>query len=209
MPSLKLCTNTNTLRHKSTFPSEKCRDIAYPAAVRTQNPGQEGWSSWILRVLLPQVSLLWKGWISVQSSCSVVSNSLWPMNTKLPCPPTPGVCSNSCLSSRWCYPTLSSSVIPFSSCLQSFPASGFFQAVSSSHQVAKVLELQLQHQSFQWIFRTGFLWDLLVGSPCSPRDSEESSSTPQFKIINSLVLSFLYNPILTSIHNYWKNYSFD
>ena len=54
---------------------------------------------------------------------------------------------------------------------------GLFQWVSSSHQVAKVLEFQLQHQSFQWIFRTDFLWHWLVGSPCSPMDSQESSLT--------------------------------
>ena len=58
-------------------------------------------------------------------------------------------------------------------------------------------------------FRTAFLYDGLVGSPCSPRDSQESSPTPQFKSINSLVLSFLYSPTLTSIHDYWKNQSFD
>ena len=55
---------------------------------------------------------------------------------------------------------------------------GFFQGVSSSHQVAKVLKFQLQHQSFQWIFRTDFLENWLIGSPCSPRDSQESSLTP-------------------------------
>ena len=49
----------------------------------------------------------------------------------------------------------------------------------------------------------------LVGSPCSPRDSQESSPTPQFKSINSSALSFLYSPILTSIQDYWKNHSFD
>ena len=86
---------------------------------------------------------------------------------------------------------------------------GLFQWVSSSYQVAKVLEFQLQHQSFQWIFRTDFLWDGLVGFPCSPRDSQESSATPQFKSINSLTLSFLYSPTLTSTHDYWKNHSFD
>ena len=59
-------------------------------------------------------------------------------------------CSNSCPSSRWCHPTISSSVVTFSSCLQSFPASGSFQWVSSLHQVAKVLEFQLQLQSFQF-----------------------------------------------------------
>ena len=82
---------------------------------------------------------------------------------------------------------------------------GLFQWVGSSHQVAKVLEFQLQHQSFQWIFWTDFLLDGLVGSPCSPRDSQESSPTPQFKSINSLVLSFLHISIL----DYRKNHSLD
>ena len=83
---------------------------------------------------------------------------------------------------------------------------GLFKWVSSSHQVAKVLEFQLQqHQSLQWIFRTDFLCDWLVWSPCSPGDSQESSPMPQFKSINSSVLSFLCSPTLTSIHDYWKN----
>ena len=89
--------------------------------------------------------------------------------------------------------------------LPSIPASGSFQISQSSDQVAKVLEFQLQHQSFQWTFRTDFLQDGLAGSPCSPRDSQEFSPTPQFKSINSLALSFLYSPSLTSIHDYWKN----
>ena len=80
---------------------------------------------------------------------------------------------------------------------------GLFQWVSSSHQVAKELEFQLQHQSFQWRFRTDFLYDWLVASPCCPRDSQESSPAPQFKSINS-ALSFLYSPNFTSIHDYWK-----
>ena len=84
-----------------------------------------------------------------------------------------------------------------------------FKWVSSSHQVAKVLEFQLQHQSFQWIFRTAFLSDGLVGSPFCLRDSKEFSPTPQFKSINSLALNFLYSPTLTSIHDYWKNHSSD
>ena len=86
---------------------------------------------------------------------------------------------------------------------------GLFQWVSSSHQVAKVLEFQLQHQSCQWILRTDLLQDGLVGSPCSPRDSQESSPTPHFKSINSSALTFLYSPTLTSIHDYWKNHSLD
>ena len=84
-----------------------------------------------------------------------------------------------------------------------------FKWVSSLQEVAKILESHLQHQSFQWIFRTDILWDRLVVFPCSPRDSQESSLTPQFKNINSLVLSFLYSPALTSIHDSWKNRSFD
>ena len=86
---------------------------------------------------------------------------------------------------------------------QSFLMSQFFT------QVAKVLELQLQQQSFQWIFRTDFLWVWLVWSICSPRDSQESSPAPQFKSINSLALSFLYSPTLTSIHDHSKNHSID
>ena len=79
---------------------------------------------------------------------------------------------------------------------------GLFQWVSSLHQVTRVLEFQLQHQSFQWTPRTDFP-DGLVGSPCSPRDSQEASPTPQFKNISSSALSFLYGPVLTSIHDYW------
>ena len=84
-----------------------------------------------------------------------------------------------------------------------------FQWAGSSHQVAKILEFQLQHQFFQWTLRTDLLQDGLVGSPCSPRDSQESSPTPRFKSINSSVLSFLYGSTLTSIHDYWKNHSLD
>ena len=94
---------------------------------------------------------------SVQFSHSVMSNSLQPHgphHTRPPCPsPTPGVYLNSCLLSRWCHPTISSSLVAFSSRLQSFPASGIFRWISSSHQVAKVLEFELQHQSFQWTLK--------------------------------------------------------
>ena len=84
-----------------------------------------------------------------------------------------------------------------------------FQWVGCSQQVAKLLELQLQHQSFQWIFRVDFLWDWLLWCPYSPRDSQESSPAPQLKSTNSLVLSLLYGRTLTSIQDYWKNHSFD
>ena len=86
---------------------------------------------------------------------------------------------------------------------------GLFQWVSSLYEVAKVLEFQLQHQSFQWTPRTDLLSDGLVGSPCSLRDSQESSPTPQFKSINFSALSFLYSPTLTSICDHWKNHSLD
>ena len=101
---------------------------------------------------------------------------------------------------------LSSSVIPFSSFNLS-QHHGLFQWIGSLHKVAKGLELQLQHQSFQWRFRTDFLQDWLVWSSCSPRDPQEFSPTPQFKSINSWALSFLYGPTFTSIHDYWKNHS--
>ena len=112
-----------------------------------------------------------------------------------------GVYSNSCPSSQWCHPTISSSLVPFSSLLQSFPASGAFpmsQFFTSGDQSigvsasASVLPMNIQ----DW-------------SPCSSRDSQEFSPTPQFKSIHSSALSFLYGPILTSIHDYWKKHSFD
>ena len=84
-----------------------------------------------------------------------------------------------------------------------------FQWVSSSQEVAKVLEFQLQHHSFQRNPRADLLQNGLVGSPCSPRDSQGSSPTPRFKSINSSALSFLHSPTLTSIHDHWKNHSLD
>ena len=90
-----------------------------------------------------------------------MSNSLWShesQHARPPCSsPSPRVYSNSCPLSRWYHPAISPSVVPFSSCPQSLPASGLFQWVNFSHQVAKVLEFQLQHQSFQWTPRTDLL----------------------------------------------------
>ena len=103
---------------------------------------------------------------------------------------------DNCPSTQWCHPTISSFVISFSSCLQTFPASGsypvsrFFASGGQSIGVsasASVLSMNTQ----DW-------------SPCSPGDSQESSPTPQFKSINSSVLSFLYSLTLTSIHDHWK-----
>ena len=109
---------------------------------------------------------------SVQFSRSVVSNSLRPhesQHARPPCPsPITGVHSNSCPSSPWCHPAISSSVIPFSSCPQTLPASKSFPMSQSSHEAAKVLDFQLYNHSFQRNARAD-LQNGLVGSPCSHR----------------------------------------
>ena len=97
-------------------------------------------------VLLEHVHAKSLQFSSVQYSRSVMSNSLRPhesQHARPPCPSTSGVHSDSCSLSRWCHPAISSSVIPFSSCPQSLPASESFPWVNSSHEVAKVLEFQL------------------------------------------------------------------
>ena len=123
---------------------------------------------------------------------SSVTNYLW-------------VGSNACPLSLWCNLTISSSDAPFSFCPQSFPAAESFPMIGSSHQVVKVLELQLQ--SFQWVFRADFLridWiDLLLSKGLSRVFC--SKEAPQFENINSLGLSLLYGPTLTSVHDCWKN----
>ena len=149
---------------------------------------------------------------SVQLSHSVVSDSLWPhglQQARLPSlSPAPRAYSNSCPSSWWCHST---HLIPFSSHLQSFPASGSFpvsQFFASNGQsiegsaLASVLPMNIHSGLIS--FKDG-----LVGSPCSPRDSQESPPVPQFKSINSSALSFLYSPTLTSIYDHWRNHSFD
>ena len=105
---------------------------------------------------------------AVQFSRSVMSDSSRPHGPQCarpPCPsPTPGVYSNSSPLSWWCHPTISSSFVPFSPDFNLSQRQGLFKWVSSPHQVAKVFEFQLQHQSFQWIFRTNRMdWlDLLA-----------------------------------------------
>ena len=137
-----------------------------------------------------------------------MSDSLWPHGLQhawLLCPPpSPGVCSDSYLLSRWCHPTILSSVTAFSSYPQSFPASESFpmsrlfasggQSIGASAS-ASVLPMNIQGD---------FLSDWLVWSPCSPRDSQESSVPPQFESINSSMHSLLYDPTLKSIHDYCK-----
>ena len=148
---------------------------------------------------------------SVQSLSRV--RLLWPcelQHARPPCPPpTPGAHPNSCPLSQWCHPTISSSVIPFSSCPQSFPASGSFQmsqlfascgqsiGVSAS---ASVLPVNTQ----DWYPLGWTAWNSLQS-----RGLSRPSPTPQFKSINSSVFSFLHSPTLTSTHDHWKNHSLD
>ena len=156
--------------------------------------------------------MLWS-FHSLQLSRSVMSDSLQPhglQHARLPCPsPTPRAYSNSCPSSQWCHPTISSSVIPFFSYLQSFPASGSFQMSQLFASGGQSIGASAATSVLPMNVQDWFPLDWLVGSSCSPRDSQESSLTPQFKSINSSVLSFLYGPTLTFIHDYWKNHSFD
>ena len=150
---------------------------------------------------------------TIQFNRSVMSNSLWPhglQHARLHCPsPTCGVCLNPCKLNQWCHPTISSPFVLLSFCPQSFPTPGSFpgsqffvsggQSTGASTS-ASVLPVNIQ----DWFPLGGLVW-----SPCSPRDSQESSPVPEFKSNNSLVLSFFYVPTLKSIHDYWKNYCFD
>jgi len=146
-------------------------------------------------------------------SCLVMSDSLWPhglQHARLPGPsPSLGACSNSCSSSQWCHPTIFSSVISFFFCLQSFPVSGSFpmsqlftlgsQRIGSSVS-ASVLPMNIQ----DWFsFRIDWFNLLAI------QGTLKSLLQPQLKSINSWALSFPYSPTLTSIHDYWKNHSFD
>ena len=140
---------------------------------------------------------------SVTQSCLTVCD---PVDCSTPgfqnCPSPTLACSNSFPSSPWCHPIISSSVIPFFSCLQSFPASGYFQvsqfftSVGQSVGVsasASVLPMNIQ----DWLPLRLTGWFSL-----QLRDSQESSPTPQSKSINSSVFSLLYGPTLTSTHDY-------
>ena len=147
--------------------------------------------------------------LSVQFSRSVVSNSLWPQHARLPCPsPTPRACSNSCPSSRWCHPTISSPVIPFSSRLQPFPASGSFQMkqlfTSGGQNIgvsASTSVLPMNTQDWFPLRWTGWIPLQFKGL------SRVSSNTTVQK--HQFFGTQLYSPTLTSTHDYWKNHSLD
>ena len=143
-----------------------------------------------------------------QSSPTMQPHGL--QHTRPPCPsPTPKVYPNSCPLSRWCHPAISSSAIPFSSCPQSFPASGSFplnQFFASGGQIIRV-------SASAWVVPM----NTQEGSPLGSTDwislqskgPQEASPTPQFKSISSSALNILYGSTLTSIHDYWKNHSLD
>ena len=130
-------------------------------------------------------------------------------HSRLPCPSlSPGVCSNSCPLRQWCHPTISSSVTLFS-CLQSFPASVSFLVSWLFTSGGQSTGASASASVFSMNIQSWFPLGLKVGSPCCPRDSQESSPAPQFESINSLALSLLYGPTLTSVQDYWENRSFD
>ena len=147
--------------------------------------------------------LLWcrRGRVGVRSQFThpIVSESLRPhglQHSRPLCPsPTPGVYSNSCPLSQWCHPTISSSVIPFSSNLQSFPVSQFFASGGQMYWSFSFSISPSSEHSALISFRMDWL-DLLA------------VQGTQFKSLNSSVLSFLYIPTLTSIHDSWKTYTF-
>ena len=147
--------------------------------------------------------LLFSRWIVSESSRPHRLQHSGPL-----CPsPSPEICPSSCPWFQWCHPVISSSDTLFSFSPQSFPASGTFR-MSSLHQMTKMLEFQLQHQSFQQVFRVDFPWDWLAWSYC-PRDFQESSPAPPFKGINYSVLRLLYGPALTTVHDHWEDHSLD
>ena len=149
---------------------------------------------------------------SVQFSCSVVTNYCDPMDCSMPGLPVHHQLpefTQTCPLSRWCYPTISSSVIPFSSHLHSFPSSGSFPMsqffASSSQSIEVSASASVLPMNIQYWFPLGWTgWISLQSKGLS-----KSSPTPQFKSIDYLALSLLSSPTLTSIHDYWKNHSLD
>ena len=159
---------------------------------------------------LPLMNLHTK--IISQFSWSVVSNSATPWTTA--CQASLSITNSQSLPKLMSIELVKPSnhlmlCCLFSSCLQSFPASGSFQMsqlfTSGSQSIGVSASTSVFPMNTQDWFSLG--WTGWI--PCSPRDSQESSPTPQFKSINSLAFSFLYSPTLTSIYDYWKNHGFD
>ena len=149
----------------------------------------------------------------VQFSRSVVSNFLWPLWTAA-CQVSVSITySQNLLKLMFIGSVMPSNhlilLVPFSFCLQSFPASGSFPVSQLFTSGGQSIGVSASTSVLQWTLRTDLLWVGLVGSSCSPRDSQESFPTPHFKSINSSALSFLYSPTLTSTHDHWKNHILD
>ena len=149
--------------------------------------------------------------VSVQFSRSVMSDSLWPhglQHTRLPCPsPTPGACSDSRPSSRWCHPTISSSVVPFSFQLQSFPALGSFPMSQSFASCGQSIEVSASASAVPMNIQD---WLPLGWTGWISLQSKEFSRVFSNTVQNHLFFSA--QPSLQSnslIHDYWKNHSFD
>ena len=155
----------------------------------------------------------WNFSFSISSVHSVVSNSLQshePQHARPPCPsPTPRVYPNSCPLSWWCHPTTSSSVIPFSSCPQSFPASGSFPMSHLFTSDDQSIGVSTSASVFLMSVQGWFPLRLTGLIPCCPKDSQESSPVPQFQGIYFSALHLLYSPSLTIIHDHWEDYSLD
>ena len=145
-------------------------------------------------------------------SHSDTSTSLWPrglLHARLPCPPSPRVCSNSCPSSQWCNRTISSSVIPFSSCLQSSPASGSFPMSQLFTSVRQSIGASASASVLLMIFQGWFPLGLTGLISLQSKGLSKVFSNTTVQSINFSVLSFLYGPTLRSIHDNRKNHSFD
>ena len=152
------------------------------------------------------------GWLFF--NCSVMSKSLQPhglQHARLPCPsPSPRVCSNSCPLSQWYHPTISSSVTPFSYCLQSFPASGSFLMswllAPGDQSIRAWVSASVFAMNIQGCFPLG-LTGLI--SLLSKGLSRVFFNTTVQKHQYSLVCSLLYDATLAYVHDYWKNHCFD
>ena len=144
---------------------------------------------------------------SVQFSRSFVSDSLQPHTAASQASlffTNSGACSNSCSLNWWCYPTISYSDVPFSSRLQSFPTTGTFPVSQFFTPVGQSIGVSASASILPMNIQDWFLLGLTSGFPCSPRDSQESYPTPQFKRVKSSAPSFLYSLTFTAIPEYWK-----
>ena len=150
----------------------------------------------IVVLLLSCVQLFATPWIAaLQASLSLTISHSLPkfMSIELMMPSNYLICS----------------VAPFFFCFQSFPASGSFPLSQLFTSCGQSIGVSASASVFPMNIQGWFPLGMMVWSPCYPRDSQESSPAPQFESINSSVFSPLYDPTVISIHDYWKNHSFD